>query len=198
MGGMKLHVKRILVPLLLFSSLFSPVFVFADGQGSDQRSIPVDMNLIIDGSPALGNGRDAAIGWICDNLVDGLLQEGDRLSVWNAGEKAVSLFSGSLTGSDTKEAAKNAIRAMTTGTASADYAGVLRGLTGAVPGNNDRLVYTILVSGPGFSPAAIGGGNEIAALLRYSRVQEFPGWRTIVVDLAIGERVRSAAAAYMH
>ncbi|GHU00948.1 hypothetical protein FACS1894142_8970 [Spirochaetia bacterium] len=192
-----MYVKRILIPGLLMVSLFSPVFVPAD----DQRVLPMDMYLIIDGSAtgfsARSNGRDAAIGWICDDLVDGLLMEGDRLSVWNAGEKAAILFSGSLTGADTKDAAKNAIRSMPIGSGSPDYAGALREITGLTAGNSDRLVYTILVSGPGFSPAVIGGGNEVIALLRYSRMQDFPGWRTIVVDLGIGERVRSAAAAYM-
>jgi hypothetical protein len=187
MKSMSIDIRPVLVSLLL--SLFSPVFVSA----GDQRALPMDMYVIIDGSSALKNGRDAALAWICDDLVDGLLMEGDRLSVWNAGEKAVLLFSGSLTGDDTKEDAKNAIRGAAAGGGSPDYAGALREVPAA--GNRDRLVYTILVSGPGFSPA--GGGNDIAALLRYSRVQDYPGWRTIVADMGIDERVRNAAAAYM-
>jgi hypothetical protein len=38
---------------------------------------------------------------------------------------------------------------------------------------------------------------EFREFLRYSKTEDFPGWKAIVVGLGIGPRVREAAAEYM-
>jgi hypothetical protein len=59
------------------------------------------------------------------------------------------------------------------------------------------MAYTLIVGGAQAGHASFPGGEEAAALLRYCRVQEFPGWRVAAAAMGIGSQVRRAAAAFM-
>jgi hypothetical protein len=104
------------------------------------------------------------------------------------------VFSGVL-GSDTgKDAIKNSLKTLSAGDDSADFAGALQ--EAAARGSGGRMTYTLLVSGSSasLSPTLMGAG---ANLMKYSRVEEFRGWRALVIALDIDSRVRQAAAAYL-
>jgi hypothetical protein len=147
------------------------------------------MYIILDASAAIQNRKDEAVRWLCDYVVDGLLQEGDNLTVLSAAEKPAEIFSESISGADKKEAAKQILRSVVPGGVSADYAGALRE-TASRQGRSNRPAYTILVSGS-------VPGSASTPLLRYSRVQEFPGWWALVVGLNIEKQVREAAGGFM-
>ena len=60
-------------------------FFFGAGyqvQGADVRTEPIDAYILIDVSAAMGPAVADAARSICDAVVDGILIEGDRLSVW--------------------------------------------------------------------------------------------------------------------
>jgi hypothetical protein len=135
--------------------------------GTDTRTGPLDMYIIVDGSSALAAGKDAALGWLCDYAVDELLREGDRLTIWVAAGSAERIFSESLTGAETKEAAKAKIRAISPRGTAADYLGALREAAGmeAAAGNR-RTPYTILLSGSTAGPNPFPGGSAAAGMLR--------------------------------
>jgi hypothetical protein len=153
------------------------------------------MYLVVDGSTALKAGKDGAISWLCDHVVDELLREGDRLTIWTAAGKAKQVFSESLSGQDKKEAAKTLLRSIGAEGDSADFAGALREVPGAA--GAERIVYTLLVSGSAAGYSTLPGQDTVD-FLRYSRVEEFPGWRAIVAAPGIGSRVRNAASAYLN
>jgi hypothetical protein len=165
---------------------FSPVFLF----GADLRILPADVYVILDVSPAIGDQRGAAVTWLCDNLIDGRLLEGDTLTILTAGDKTELIFSDSLN-AEKKEAAKQALRRIPAGSGPADYSGALREAASRQTGKADRMSYTLLVSGT-TGPSAASGG-----LVRYSRIDEFSGWRVLTVGLGIDQRVKAAAAAFM-
>ncbi|MDR2101078.1 MAG: hypothetical protein LBP43_00735 [Treponema sp.] len=158
------------------------------------RAGPINVNLIIDGSRYMGG--TGAQAWVCGRLVDGILQEGDYLSVWIAGDRAAVLYQGVL-GADNRELIKSLIQRPLPESPSADFAGALRAAKEAgVP--EDRppvMTYTLLVSSPrGLSPAHVGAALPY---LRYSRVLEFPGWRALVIALDISRQVREAADSFL-
>jgi hypothetical protein len=157
------------------------------------RNGPIDINLIIDGSLYMGN--TGAQAWICEHLVDGMLQEGDYLRIWIAEEQAVVLYQGVLE-ADNRQGIKELIQRPLPGAASADFAGALRAAGAGVPRNRAPIMtYTILISSPGgLSPAHTGAALPY---LRYSRVLEFPGWRALVIALDIGQQVREAADSFL-
>jgi hypothetical protein len=152
------------------------------------RDGPIDVNLIIDGSRYPGEGR--ARDWVRGHLLEGILQEGDYLRIWIAGDKAAVLYQGAME-ADAWETVGELIRRPLPGSPSADFAGALRAAREAGRSENAILSYTLLVSSPGgLSPAH-------TPYLRYSRVMEFPGWRALVVALDIGEDVREAADSFL-
>jgi hypothetical protein len=177
----------------LFAAGFSAGHVFA----LDARTESLDMFIIIDGSSALSKGKDAAVGWLCDYAVDGILREGDRLVLWLAADPARELFSGTLSGADSKETVKSLLRSLTLRGSSADYTGAL-GAAAEKEAAAEGMAYTLVISGVQAGYNAFPGSGGEAALLRYSRVLEFPGWRVFAVSQGIGVRARRAAAAFMN
>ncbi|MDR1238523.1 MAG: hypothetical protein LBK27_00255 [Treponema sp.] len=160
----------------------------------DSRNIPIEVNLIVDGSPAMKNAGGEAIEWICGYLVDGILRDGDRITIWNAAGKAQIVLSETLSGAEGKENIKKTLRSLNFQGSQADFAGAL-GEASQRAASRSGMVYTLLISGSSaaLSPALLGSG---AAFLRYSRIEEFPAWRALIVALNMNSRIQGAAAAY--
>jgi hypothetical protein len=190
--AVKSRLKKALF-FLVFGGLLSPLFAAG-------RSLPLDIFLIIDGSAALEKGRNEALDWLCGRVVDGLLQEGDRLTIWIAGEKAEELFSGSVTGNETRETVKALIRAVPAKGKSADFPGALRAAANRraekAGEDSERLAYTLLISGMAAGYNSLSG-REMPDLLRYSRFEEFSAWRAVTAAPGIEAAVKNAAAAFM-
>jgi hypothetical protein len=161
---------------------------------ADTRSVPIDINLIVDGSPALDRARDEVKAWISDSLVERLFQEGDRVTIWSAGKTARIVYSGTLKSGNWKDDVKNSLKFLSAEGDSADFTGALREAAARAAAGN--INYTLLVSGSSasLSPTLTGAG---ANLMKYSRVEEFRGWQTLIVALNIDSRVRQAASAYL-
>ncbi|GHV53578.1 hypothetical protein AGMMS49579_12600 [Spirochaetia bacterium] len=161
----------------------------------DSRSVPITVNIIMDGSVAMQEADDAAVNWVCDYVIDSLLREGDSLKLWIARETAQTLFSGPINGEGTREEVKKQLRSSFPGSEAADFTGALQ--EAARPdASHSGITYTLLItaSSEGLSPTLLGAG---ANYMRYSRVMEFSGWRALVIALNVDSRVQTAAKAYM-
>ncbi|MDR3193359.1 MAG: hypothetical protein LBT87_09870 [Treponema sp.] len=188
MGGIY-YQKRLLSFLWVF--LFS-----LSGAAADIRTVPMNINVILDGSREMRAFMDQAAAWLCDHLVEKLLVEGDQLNIWIAGEKAQRAYSGLLGGGEWKETVKKTFRSFVPDAGQADFAGALGeasrfsgGRGGAIP------AYTILVCGSSKGLASLE--TDGAAYLRYSRNTEFAGWRVVTVALDAGPGIREAVKAYL-
>jgi hypothetical protein len=178
------------IPGLLAALLFLTSGLYA----LDSRNTPIEVNLIMDGSLAMKNAGEEAVQWVSGHLVDGLLQDGDRITIWNAAGTAQIVYSETLSGAEGKENVKNALRSLKPQGNQADFSGALREAARR-SSSRSGISYTLLISGSSasLSPALLGSG---AALLRFSRIEEFSSWRALVVALDVESRVRQAAAAY--
>ena len=159
--------------------------------GADAKRTPIDINLIIDGSSAFTGAKEDITAWLSRRL-DYILAEGDTVTVWNAGASAKIVYSGRISGSSDTEAAKKSIREFSATGNSADFSGALRE---ASRRQSSSFCYTLLIS---VSPAALSSllSSPQAGLLRFSRVEEFSGWRALVVGLNLDSKVRNAAAGF--
>ncbi|MDR2068496.1 MAG: hypothetical protein LBP71_01330 [Spirochaetaceae bacterium] len=183
---MKKTVMGIFLLLLFFPGLRA---------AEDRRTTPITVYLIFDGSEGIKNGKTSAAAWINENIIDKMLQEGDNLTVWIAAEKAKLVFSESLNGTAQKETVKELLRSVNPGASSADYAGALReALAREKSKSGQGISYTLLVTG---TTGGASRGNTAGEFLRYSRVQDFSGWRIQVVGLDLGPRVQKAVSDYM-
>ena len=171
-----------------------PLFGADSPAGKDIRNTPVTVNLIIDGSAALSGARDEMSAWVTKGLIDGLLQNGDRITIWSAGGTAQVLYSETVKNENDRENIKNTLKNLPARGDTADFSGALRDAASRSGGNG--IYYTLLIcaSPAALSPTLLGAG---ANLMRFSRIEEFRGWRAMVVSLGIDSRVRQAAAAYL-
>jgi hypothetical protein len=164
---------------------------------ADTRTIPLDLFLIIDNSSLLATAKDAAIVWMCNHLIDDLLQDGDHITIWVTSDTARTLFSDSVN-RVRKETAKNILRTMEDSNAPADFTGALRAASvrASAIQNANRIVYTLLVSG---SEASIFSttDSDIVGLLRVSRVDDFSGWRVLTIGLGLSSQAQRAASNYI-
>ncbi|MDR1566768.1 MAG: hypothetical protein LBS48_05740 [Treponema sp.] len=178
---------------------WAALFFLAPGflRAEDKRSLPLDLYLIIDGSSLSKEARNETVSWISREIIDRILQEGDSLTIWSAGDKAQIVYTGTVGGQ--KEGIKDKLRSLDASAKRADFSGALMEAASRAsrdPGDRKRLAVTIVVSGSAeaLAPALEGGS---AGLFRWSRVDEYAGWQALVVAPGIGDKVKRAVAAYM-
>ncbi|MDR2542911.1 MAG: hypothetical protein LBC80_05630 [Treponema sp.] len=178
------------VVLILAVLCLFPFWGYA--QQSPARS-PINVNLIIDSSSLFADVKTEIINWVNARL-DQVLAQGDRVTVWSAGPSARVIYSGTINSQSDRDAVKSSYRELSGTGSSADFSGALRE---AAELQTSTFSYTLLVSASPQSLSSVLSGPQ-ANLLRFSRVEEFPGWRVIVVGLNIDTKVRRAAAAFFN
>ena len=160
-----------------------------------KRVIPLDMFLIIDGSASFQDSQSDALAWLNNQVVDRILMDGDRVTIWAAGDSAEVVFSGDISGR--KEELKNTLASMSLTGRNADFSGALVDAAArASRVSQDRLAYTMLItaSAEGLERALTGSARE---LFRWFRSERFERWQVLVVGPDLTPRVREAAASYM-
>ena len=157
------------------------------------RSTQVDFNLIIDGSQAFSAVAADAVAWVSQTIFDEMLETGDRLTIWNAGETAEIIFSENIGDQSAKIRAREILLELPADAGTADFTGALQEAASKPPFSG--ITYTLLVSSTeAFSNALTGPG---ANFMRISRIEEFSGWRAVIVGLNLDSRIRQIADTLM-
>ena len=175
------------------------VIILSSLNAEDKRVIPLDMYLIIDSSTSLQNSKNDVLAWINSQVVDRILTDGDKITVWTAGDRAQVLYSDTISGTAGKTAVKDKLRSLDTGSKSADFSGALRDASSRVSGTpGDRLSYTMLIIGSAeeLQPTLAAGSAQ--GSLRWFRSEKYERWQVLVVAPDIGRKVQQTAAAYMN
>jgi hypothetical protein len=184
--------KHFLFGILLLGAAFS---LFGE---ADRRSEPLQLMIIVDGSPALSEGQSDAISYIEENLLKTLLQTEDSIAIWLAGDSARQIYQADVTDSASAAAALAALKAALAevppanqegDAVTADFAGALKAAGAAEKA--DGLSYTVLIAGKG---GGGGLGTEAAALLKYSMTREHAGWQEVITSQSVAAEARTAAA----
>jgi len=173
---------------VLITMIFLAVFNLSPLYSADRSSINV--NVIIDTSSSFTAVKQVITTWLSTRL-DRILQDGDKVTVWSAGPSSKIIYTGTIGGQPDREAAKKSIRDLTGEGTNADLSGALRSAANARSG----FSYTLLVSASSTSLSSLLSGPQ-SNLMRFSRVEEFSGWRAIVVGLNMDARIKRAAAAF--
>ena len=187
---MRKNIRIFLILIVLVIFLF-PL------SAEDNRTIPLDLYLVIDGSSYLQNCKNDAISWINDQVVDRILVNGDRITIWTAGDSAQLIYSDTISDQSGKKGIKDKLAVVDTGGKKADFSGALREAASKVSQTaKGRLAVTMLItaSAEALEPAITGSGQ---GLLRWFRSEKYERWQVLVVGPGIGKEVHQAAAAYM-
>ena len=168
--------------------------------GADRN--PINVNLIIDGSSALAGAKEDIIAWVSDHL-DQVLADGDTITVWNAGAAASVVYTGTINGGSGREDVRKSIGDLSAFGDIADISGALAAVDAQIKTKEQIreqgsiFSYTLLISASPSALISLLSGPQ-ANLLRFSRVEEFSGWRAIVVGLNLDTKVRRAAANFIN
>ena len=183
--------KRLFIILIVLVGFTS--FLKAD----DKRVIPLDLYLVVDCSESINSVKNEALAWVYSNVVDRLLIEGDKVTIWSAGDRAQIIHNGEISASGGKEEIRDLLQNLAANGKSADFSGALRDLEPRVSGTGQsRLPYTVLVtSSAARLENALSGSSR--PLLRWSRSEKYSGWQIIVAATDITPKVRQAAASYI-
>jgi len=179
---------------ILFSIL---IIIFSSLYAEDKRTIPLDMYLIIDGSTSLQNAKNDTLAWFNSQVVDRILTEGDKITIWTAGDRAQIIYSETISGTAGKNAIKDKLKTLDTSAKSADFSSALRDLSSKVSETpQNRLAYSMLIIGSAeeLEPTLTGNAQ---GLLRWFRSEKYERWQVLIVAPDIGRRVQQAGAAYM-
>jgi len=171
--------------LLLVFTVFcclSPVY-------ADNQRPSININLIIDGSAGLTGVKEEISSWVTKHL-DQLLVDGDTVTVWSTGTTAKVVYTGKISGNTDRDAVKKSIQDISGSGTAPDFSGALKD---AASRPSSGLCYTLLISASSSALSSLLSGPQ-AGLMRYSRVEEFSGWRAIVVGLNLDTKVKRAAA----
>ncbi len=161
----------------------------------------IDINLIIDGTSSFIDVKEEITSWVINRL-DRVALQGDRVTVWNAGSSSEIIYTGRINSASDIDAAKKSIREFSvseTQSGGADFSGALKDAASRTPqqssqsGDVRTFSYTVLISASPSALSSLLSGSQ-ANLLRFSRVEEFSGWRALVVGLNLDGKVRQAAA----
>ena len=176
-------------------ALFFVIGLLPQLSAENRRVIPLDMYLIIDGSESFQGSKNDAVAWINNQVVDRILMDGDRLTIWRAGNNAQIVYSGDVSGR--KEDIKTALNALSTDARIPDFSRALTEAASRVSQTSqERLAYTMLVtaSAEGLEQTLTGGARD---LLRWFRSEKYERWQVLVVGPDLTPRVRQAAASLM-
>jgi hypothetical protein len=162
----------------------------------DKRSRPLDFYLIVDGSSRLADTKTEAVAWINSHVIDSILQEGDSLTVWSAGDKAQVVYAGTIGAA--RDEVRNTLKNLDISGKNADFTGALREAVSRADAARDanRLPVTMVVTGSAeaLAPSLDGGSG---GLLRWSRLEKYARWQALIAAPEIGAQVTRAAAAYI-
>jgi len=181
--GILRNARFLILPVLLIFCGFASLY------GAERT--PINVNLIIDGSASNASVKEEISAWVISRL-DQILAEGDRVTIWNAGEAARVIYTGTVNNDSDRENIRRSIREFSAFSETADFSGALREAAGR---QSSSFSYTLLVCASPDSLSAFLSGSQ-ANLLRFSRVEEFPQWRALVVGLNLEARVKQAAAKF--
>ncbi|MDR2808164.1 MAG: hypothetical protein LBB43_04055 [Spirochaetaceae bacterium] len=160
----------------------------------DYRSAALDLCLIIDGSSAVSNTKDEIVTWLSQTVIDGILQNNDKLTVWLVQKDAQIIFS-DIIDANGKNRAKTALKAVTPSQTITNFDPALEAAVKREIDPN-HIPYTLLVSGSISALSATLSGKQAGAL-RFSKTEDHRGWQSIVIATDITNRVQQAAASYM-
>jgi len=183
--------KRLFIILIILVGFISVI------NADDRRVIPLDLYLVVDCSESINSVKNDTHTWVYDNIIDRLLVEGDKVTIWSAGDKAQIIYNGEISASGGKSEIRDLLQGLAANGKSADFSGALKDLEPKVSGTSQsRLAYTVLVasSAEKLESALTGSSRN---LLRWSRSEKYSGWQIIIAAPDIAPKVRQAAASYM-
>lgn len=157
------------------------------------------MYLLIDTSIALSSHYNEALNWIQRSVFEEVLQKEDTLTILSAGRQVKVLYQSRYMGPESIKDLVKLMQDLSIQEPSADFIGAIGEAKqrDADKANMDTLGIALMVTGTDETVHKAGiNTRELENLLKYSKVEDFPGWKLIIIGLNMDDKVRTAARDY--
>jgi hypothetical protein len=160
----------------------------------DERTKPVNVYVLFDNSVSMQGNEQEAAAWLSEHVADTILQTGDTLTILSVSNAPVEEFSGTINGPEDITEVKTILSSFTSNDSAGNFRGAFENLESKLASNSQS--YIILVTGMSLQTSFLSSA-EAMHYLTYSRTQDFPGWKVMIISMDIEQKVKAAAAAYM-
>lgn len=176
------------------------LFVSFSIYAEDGRNGPVDLYLLIDTSFSLSNHYSEVVSWIRSTIFEELLQQGDSITIVAAGESVQVLSEISITGQESFQELEKLLQSIRLQDTYVNWAGAIREIKrrDSMKFNQQSLGVALMITGTD-SRGPVSNGEKTGnweGLLKYSKVEDFPGWKVLVIGLNVDGKIKVAAAEY--
>jgi len=186
--------KRFWIPFFIL------LFINFSTYSKDVRSGPIDLYLLIDTSFSLSSHYSEALSWIRSAVFEEILQKNDSVTVIGAGETVKVLYENPFTGPESSQVLENLLQSIRLQGSYADLAEAIRVAKrkDVAKTNPQQLSVALLITGTDSSRAISEGEKtkDTETLLKYSKVEDFPGWKLIIFGLNVDGKIKAAAEEY--
>jgi hypothetical protein len=176
------------------------LFVNFSTYSEDVRSGPIDLYLLIDTSSSLSSHYSEALSWIRSAVFEEILQKGDSVTVIGAGESVQILSESAYIGPESSQGLEKLLQSIRLQGTHADLAGAIRvsKRKDAAKSNPRALAVALMITGTDNRETVSNGEQtkDLETLLKYSKVEDFPGWKLIIIGLNVDGKIKAAAAEY--
>jgi hypothetical protein len=165
----------------------------------DVRSGPINLYLIIDTSSSLSSHYAEALSWIRSTVFESILQKDDMITIISAGSTTQILSDITFTGPESSQGLEKSLQSIRLQDTFANLAGAIREAKqrDLTKSHINSLGVALLITGTDSKTAVYEKNNkELEDLLRYSKVEDFPGWKLVVVGLNLEGKIKAATAEY--
>jgi hypothetical protein len=158
------------------------------------------MYLIIDTSFAMEAHLPEALSWVNSIFLQMFNCPGDTITVLTAGSTPAFVTQITIQQPEDLKNLQTRIQSLSIQKGNPDYVATLKLAiqAGKDRKNQESIAFALLISGTGVMLSGKNSSSsELAALLRYSKVNDFNGWKAIIVGLGVEQRVEEATKSYM-
>jgi len=188
------YIKLFWISIFILISINIPVFA------EDLRKGPIDLYLLIDTSTSLASHYNEALSWIRSTIFQEILQKDDYVTLIGAGESVQILSETRFEGPESSQGLEKLLQSIRLQDKHADLAGAIRETKrrDASKSTTNTLGVALMITGTDERGSLFNGGQakDLEILLKYSKVEDFPGWKLIVIGLNVDGKIKAAAAEY--
>ncbi len=189
-----MHVRPMWI--LFFTILFTANTAF----GEDFRKGPIDLYLLIDTSASISAHYGEALSWVRRTVLDEILQKDDTVTIISAGSLVQLVTENRISGPESTTDLAKTLQSISIQGNFADLAGAIREAKkrDAAKAKQQTMAIALIITGTDSTGNSVNlpKTKELEALLKYSKVEDFPGWKVIIIGLNLEAKIQTAAKEY--
>lgn len=166
----------------------------------DFRKGSIDLYLLIDTSTSISAHYGDALSWVRRTVLEEILQKDDTVTIISAGSSVQLLTEYRFSGPDSAADLAKTLQSISIQGDFADLAGAIREAKrrDTAKAKQQTMAIALMITGTDSTGTGLNllKTKDLEVLLKYSKVEDFPGWKVIVIGLNLESKIQTAAKEY--